>query len=138
MTNPRRRNALKLSAAHRSSHWVSLSSLISFGSRSAVFGAPFVAFYNLILHHFHIRGGLFIDAGLLGSLMCRISRSLPTPAWYGEESFYAVHISALMREILPFTMSQIFASFVGVSHDLLTMTSFVLLMSDNVHRNSLA
>jgi hypothetical protein len=58
-----------------------------------VLGAPLYLFYNLILYHFYIQGGLLIDSGLLGSLMWRIATALPTPPWYGEGSFFSPFIS---------------------------------------------
>jgi hypothetical protein len=108
---------------------------------SAVFGIPFCLFRNLILHHFYIQGGLLIDTGLLGSLMWHIAPSLPVPPWYGEGSFFAVHIAPLMllasaaSEALPFTMPQNFAVFVGMCHGLLALAIFALLASGGAVRH---
>lgn len=103
-----------------------------------VFGAPFCLFYNLVLYHFYVQGGLLIDSGLLGSLMWRIAPSMPLPPWYGQGSFFAVHIAPIMlltsgvSEILPLTMPQTFAGFVGISHGLLALAIFALLATRNV------
>ena len=110
---------------------------------SAVFGIPFYLFNNLILYHFYIQGGLLIDTGLLGSLMWRIAPSLPVPPWYGEGSFFAVHVAPLMllvstvSEVLPLTMPQTFAAFVGICHGLLALAIFALLASGDVVRHGL-
>ena len=110
---------------------------------SAVFGIPFYLFNNLILYHFYIQGGLLIDTGLLGSLMWRIAPSLPVPPWYGEGSFFAVHIAPLMllvsaaSEVLPLTMPQTFAAFVGICHGLLALAIFALLASGGGVRHGL-
>jgi hypothetical protein len=108
----------------------------------AVFGSPFWFFYNLVLYHFYIQGGLLIDSGLLGSLMWRIAPSMPLPAWYGQGSFFAVHVAPIMllasgvSELFPLTMPQTFASFVGISHGLLALAIFALLASRDVARHA--
>jgi hypothetical protein len=123
----------------RSRRWLGLLAAL------AVFGAPFALFYNLILYHLYIQGGLFLDTGLLASLMWRIGPSLAVPLWwYGEPSYFAVHVAPLMlllsgvSEVLPITMPQMFACFVGTCHGLLALAIFALLVSDDVVRSGLA
>jgi hypothetical protein len=124
------------SAANASSRrWLDLL------TASAVFVTPFYLFNSLILYHFYVQGGLLIDTGLLGSLMWRIGPSLPVPPWYGEGSFFAVHVAPLtllasaVSEVLPLTMPQTFAAFVGTSLGLLALAIFALLASGDVVRH---
>jgi hypothetical protein len=99
---------------------------------AAVFGAPFVMFYRLILFHFYIRGSFPYDTGLLASLMWH-NPALELPSGLGGGSFFAQHVAPILSlvsaasELLPLSMPQMFASFVGLCHGLLALAIFWLL-----------
>jgi len=99
-----------------------------------VFGVPFALFYRLILYHFYVRGGFLIDTGLLGSLMWHNTLALELPSSLGGHSFYAIHVAPLLSLVseasfvLPVTMPQMFAGFIGLSHGLLASGMFWLLV----------
>jgi hypothetical protein len=97
-------------------------------------GIPFAAFANLVLFHFYVRGSFVLDTGLLASLMWH-GNALPTlPASLGGGSFFATHVPLLflpasaLSWCLPFSMPQFFAGFVGLSHALLALAVFWLLV----------
>src|SRR5882757_7397286 len=52
-------------------------------------GIPFVAFSNLVLFHFYVRGSFVLDSGLLASLMWHGNATLTQPASLGGGSFFA-------------------------------------------------
>jgi len=97
-------------------------------------GIPFVAFANLVLFHFYVRGSFVLDSGLLASLMSHGNASLVQPASLGGHSFFGTHVSLLFLPIsalswcLPFSTAQVFAGFVGASHALLALAVFWLLV----------
>lgn len=97
-------------------------------------GIPFVAFTNLVLFHFYTRGSFVLDTGLLASLMWHSDAALTQPASLGGGSFFGTHVSLLflpasaLSWCLPFSMPQFFAGFVGVSHALLALAVFWLLV----------
>jgi hypothetical protein len=97
-------------------------------------GIPFVAFTNLVLYHFYERGSFVLDTGLLASLMWHSDAALTQPASLGGSSFFGTHVSLLFLPLsalswcLPFSMPQFFAGFVGVSHALLALPVFWLLV----------
>jgi hypothetical protein len=97
-------------------------------------GIPFVAFANLVLFHFYVRGSFVLDSGLLASLMWHSDAALTQPASLGGGSFFGTHVSLLFLPIsalsrcLPFSMPQFFAGFVGFSHALLALAVFWLLV----------
>jgi hypothetical protein len=99
-----------------------------------VFGVPFAMFYRLILFHFYVQGGFLIDTGLLGSLMWHNTWALPLPASLGGQSFFATHVTPLLSLVsaasfvLPLTMPQMFAGFIGLCHGLLASGMFWLLV----------
>ena len=102
---------------------------------SAVFGVPFVLFYRLILFHFYVRGSFLLDTGLLASLMWHDTATLPMPPSIGGFSFFEQHVSPVLvlvsaaSYLLPLTMPQLFAAFVGLCHGLLALAVFWLLVS---------
>ena len=97
-------------------------------------GIPFVAFANLVLFHFYVRGSFVLDSGLLASLMWHTDALLSQPASVGGGSYFGTHASLLFLPVsalswcLPFSMPQVFAGFVGVSHALLALAVFWLLV----------
>jgi hypothetical protein len=97
-------------------------------------GVPFVAFVNLVLFHFYVRGSFVLDSGLLASLMWHGNATLTQPASLGGASFFGTHVSLLFLPVLalswclPFSMPQFFAGFVGFSHALLALAVFWLLV----------
>jgi hypothetical protein len=97
-------------------------------------GIPFVAFANLVLFHFYVRGSFVLDSGLLASLMWHSDASLTQPASLGGGSFFGTHVSLLflpasvLSWCLPLSMPQFFAGFVGFSHALLALSVFWLLV----------
>ena len=97
-------------------------------------GIPFVAFANLVLFHFYVRGSFVLDSGLLASLMWHGNATLTQPASLGGGSFFGTHVSLLflpasaLSWCLPFSMAQFFAGFVGLSHALLALAVFWLLV----------
>jgi hypothetical protein len=99
-----------------------------------VFGVPFALFYRLILFHFYVRGGFLIDTGLLGSLMWHNTLALTLPPSLGGQSFFAIHVAPLLSLVsaasfvLPVTMPQMFAGFIGLCHGLLASGMFWLLV----------
>jgi hypothetical protein len=99
-----------------------------------VFSVPYILFYRLVLYHFYVRGSFLVDTGLLGSLMWRNTFALNMPASLGGQSFYAIHAAPLLSLVsaisfaLPVTMPQMLAGFIGVSHGLLALAMFWLLV----------
>jgi hypothetical protein len=97
-------------------------------------GIPFAAFANLVLFHFYVRGSFVLDSGLLASLMWHSNAALTQPASLGGGSFFGTHVSLLFLPVsalswcLPFSMPQFFAGFVGLSHALLALAVFWLLV----------
>jgi hypothetical protein len=97
-------------------------------------GIPFVAFANLVLFHFYVRGSFVLDTGLLASLMWHGDAALTQPASLGGGSFFGTHVSPLflpalaLSWCLPISMPQFFAGFVGLSHALLALAVFWLLV----------
>jgi hypothetical protein len=97
-------------------------------------GIPFVAFANLVLFHFYVRGSFVLDSGLLASLMWHGDATLTQPASLGGGSFFGTHVSLLFLPALalswglPFSMPQFFAGVVGFSHALLALAVFWLLV----------
>ncbi|HEX3996512.1 MAG TPA: hypothetical protein VHX39_35535, partial [Acetobacteraceae bacterium] len=100
-----------------------------------VFGVPFVLFYRLILFHFYVRGSFLLDTGLLASLMWHNTAALTVPASTGGFSFFEQHVAPVLvlvsaaSDLLPLTMPQLFAAFVGLCHGLLALAVFWLLVS---------
>jgi hypothetical protein len=97
-------------------------------------GLPFLAFANLVLFHFYVQGSFVLDTGLLASLMWHTDAVLTQPASLGGASFFGTHVSLLFLPVsalswyLPFSMPQVFAGFVGLSHALLALAVFWLLV----------
>src|SRR5947199_2572819 len=58
-------------------------------------GIPFVAFANLVLFHFYVRGSFVLDSGLLASLMWHADAALTQPASLGGGSYFGTHTSLL-------------------------------------------
>jgi hypothetical protein len=104
------------------------------GAAVLVFLTPFVLFYRMIMFHFYIRGAMLSDTGLLGSLLWH-NTALRLPDSLGGESFFAFHVSPLLilisavSELLPLSMPQVFAGFVGLCHGLLALAMFWLLVT---------
>jgi hypothetical protein len=102
---------------------------------SIVFGVPFVLFYRLILFHFYVRGSFLLDAGFLASLMWHNTAALMAPPSTGGFSFFEQHVSLVLvlvsatSYLLPLTMAQLFAAFVGLCHGMLALAVFWLLVS---------
>ncbi len=97
-------------------------------------GIPFVAFTNLLLFHFYVRGSFVLDTGLLASLIWHTDLALTQPASTGGGSYFATHVSPLfwllsaISRMLPLSMPQFFAVFIGLSHALLALPVFWLLV----------
>ena len=97
-------------------------------------GIPFVAFANLVLFHFYVRGSFVLDSGLLASLMWHTDGVLSQPESLGGGSYFGTHVSLLflpasaLSWCLPFSMPQFFAGVVGFSHALLALAIFWLLV----------
>jgi len=97
-------------------------------------GIPFVAFANLVLFHFYVRGSFVLDSGLLASLMWHSDAALTQPASLGGASYLGTHLSLLFLPLsalswwLPWSMPQFFAGVVGLSHALLALAVFWLLV----------
>jgi hypothetical protein len=108
-----------------------------------VIGVPFAMFFRLIMYHFYIRGGFFGDAGMIASLMWRTTIDLPMPpsvelpAGTLGHSFFYHHVAPVLwlfsaaSYALPFSMPQYFACFVGLSHGLLALAVFWLLVQNH-------
>ncbi len=98
-----------------------------------VFAVPCVLFYRLILFHFYVRGSFLYDTGLLAGLMWHSPADLKLPESLGGLSFFAYHVAPIvllvsaLSTLLPATMPQLFAGFVGVSHGLLALAMLWLL-----------
>jgi hypothetical protein len=101
---------------------------------SVVFGVPFALFYRLILFHFYVRGSFLLDTGLLASLMWHNTAALTVPPSVGGFSFFEQHVAPVLvlvsaaSYLLPLTMPQLFAAFVGLCHGLLALALFWLLV----------
>jgi hypothetical protein len=97
-------------------------------------GIPFVAFTNLVLFHFYVRGSFVLDSGLLASLMWHTDALLSQPASVGGGSYFGTHMSLLflpasaLSWCLPLSLPQFFAGVVGFSHALLALAVFWLLV----------
>lgn len=97
-------------------------------------GLPFVAFTRLILFHFYTRGSFLLDSGLLGFLLWHNDIALTKPESVGSGSFFATHMSplflltGLLSRVVPCSMPQYFAGFIGFSHALLALAIFWLLV----------
>jgi hypothetical protein len=97
-------------------------------------GIPFVAFANLVLSHFYAQGSFVLDSGLLASLMWHTDAALTQPASVGGGSYFGIHVSPLFLPLsalswcLPLSMPQFFAGVVGLSHALLALPVFWLLV----------
>ena len=102
---------------------------------SVVFGVPFALFYRLILFHFYVRGSFLLDTGLLASLMWHDTAALTMPPSIGGFSFFEQHVAPVLvlvsaaSYMMPLTMPQLFAAFVGLCHGLLALAAFWLLVS---------
>ena len=109
-------------------------SLAPFVVALATFAVPFVLFDRLILFDMYQHGELLHDTGLLASLIWHAQPSLPVPSWYGGQSFFAIHVAPLLLlvsalgALLPLTPAQTLAAFVGISHGLLALALFALLV----------
>jgi len=96
-------------------------------------GLPFVAFSRLVLYHFYSKGAFLLDTGLLASLLWHSNLALALPTSLGGGSYLATHVSPLfwlasaISRLLPFSMPQFFAGFIGFSHALLAAAIFWLL-----------
>ncbi|MGI4800880.1 MAG: hypothetical protein ACRYG8_44025 [Janthinobacterium lividum] len=92
-----------------------------------------VAFTDLVLFHFYQRGGFLLDSGLLASLTWHSDAALTQPDSLGGTSFFAIHVVPLfllasqVSWLLPVSLPQFFAGFVGFSHSLLALAVFWLL-----------
>jgi hypothetical protein len=91
---------------------------------------PFVAFAELVLAHFYARGSFLLDAGLFAGLLWHGDAALTVPDSLGGGSFFASHavpifvpLTALSR-ILPLSLAEFFAAFVGLCHALLALAVF--------------
>ncbi len=121
---PDRRTLL---SARRGVAGLSLAALV-------VLGLPVAAFTGLVLHHFYVKGAVFWDSGLLASLLWRSDPSLTTPSLFGGESFFATHVTpvfllaALVSRVMPLSMAQFFAGFIGFAHALSALGVFWLLV----------
>src|SRR5512139_211860 len=97
-------------------------------------GVPFVAFANLVLFHFYVRGSFVLDSGLLASLMWHADAVLTQPESLGGGSYFGTHMSPLfwpvsaLSWLLPLSLPQFFAAIVGLSHALLALAVFWLLV----------
>jgi hypothetical protein len=120
--------------ARAASRFVSLPAVQIVLTTVVVFSAPYGLFYRLVLYHFYVRGSFLLDTGLLGSLMWHNTFALGMPASLGGQSFYAIHVVPLLSLVsaisfmLPVTMPQMLAGFIGVSHGLLALAMFWLLV----------
>lgn len=94
---------------------------------------PWVAFTNTVLVHFYERGAFLLDSGLLGSLTWHSDPALTQPGSLGGNSFFATHVVPLflltsqVSWLLPASLPQFFAGFVGLSHAVLALAVFWLL-----------
>lgn len=95
---------------------------------------PFVAFTRMVLFHFYARGAFLFDTGLLAFLTWHSDAALTQPASLGGTSFFAIHVVPLfllvcqISWLLPASLPQFFAGFVGLSHALLALAVFWLLV----------
>ena len=87
-----------------------------------VFAVPCAVYAILLLHHFYIQGGFFLDSGLQAALIWHNDAALTPPLLFGTESFYATHMSplfvplGLLSRALPFTLAQYYAVVSGIAH----------------------
>jgi hypothetical protein len=94
------------------------------------FGVPFVLFYRLILYHFYVSGSFMGDAGQIASLIWHHNKG-----WLSRsDSFFRFHVSPVLAlasaisNFLPVTRPQMLAGFIGVSHGLLAVSVYWLLV----------
>jgi hypothetical protein len=99
-----------------------------------VFAIPLILFARLILFHFYVRGSFLLDSGLLASLMWHSAPNLPLPASLGGLSYFAFHVAPVLlaisavSRVLPLSMAELFAAVTGLSHALLALAMFWLLV----------
>lgn len=123
----------RASCPHATSRSTAFSFQVVLGA-GVVFGVPFGLFYRLILFHFYVRGSFLLDTGLLASLMYHATPALNLPPSLGGESFFAFHVAPILMlvsaasTLLPFSMPQVFAGFVGLCHGLLALAVYWLLV----------
>jgi len=95
---------------------------------------PFVGFTHLVLFHFYVRGAFLLDTGLLAFLTWHSDAALTQPNSLGGASFFATHVVLLfllasqISWLIPVSLPQFFAGFVGLSHSLLALAVFWLLV----------
>jgi hypothetical protein len=100
---------------------------------AVAFAVPTVLFYRLVMYHFYIRGGFVQDTGLLAALTWHNGITLQMPLAAGGGTFFAVHTAPVLvllsaiSDLLPASMPQMFAGFVGACHGLLALPMFWLL-----------
>ncbi len=94
---------------------------------------PWVGFTNMVLFHFYQRGAFLLDSGLLASLTWHSDAALTQPDSLGGTSFFATHVVPLflltsqVSWLLPASLPQFFAGFVGLGHALLALAVFLLM-----------
>jgi hypothetical protein len=105
---------------------------------------PFAAFANLVLAHFYARGSFLLDAGLFAGLLWHGDAALTVPESLGGGSFFASHaalifvpLTALSR-MLPLSLAEFFAGFVGLCHALLALAVFWALIGVQGMRRGVA
>ena len=113
--------------------WATAPTSVLVAATVVTVALPWVAFTNMVLVHFYERGAFLLDSGLLGSLTWHSDLALTQPDSLGGDSFFATHISVLfllssqLSWLLPASLPQFFAGFVGLSHALLALAVFWLL-----------
>lgn len=87
-----------------------------------VFAVPCAVYTIVLLHHFYVQGGFFLDSGLQAALIWHNDAVLTPPPLFGAASFYATHMSplfvplGLLSRALPFTPAQYYAVVTGIAH----------------------
>jgi hypothetical protein len=113
--------------------WTYTANLIAAGI--ACVGLPFLAYTRLILFSFYVQGSFLLDSGLFAVLLWHSDAVLTQPASAGGGSYLAVHVTpiflpvAALSRLLPFSMPQFFAGFIGACHSLLAFAGFWMVIA---------
>jgi hypothetical protein len=98
-------------------------------------GLPLLAYVRLILFSFYVQGSFLLDSGLFAALLWHSDAVLTQPASVGGGSYLAVHVTpiflpiAALSRLLPLSMPQFFAGFIGVCHSLLAFAGFRMVLA---------
>jgi hypothetical protein len=113
--------------------WTYAANLVAAGA--VCVGLPLLAYARLILFSFYVQGSFLLDSGLFAALLWHSDAVLTQPASVGGGSYLAVHVTpiflpvAALSRLLPLSMPQFFAGFIGACHSLLAFAGFWMVLA---------